>query len=161
MLQCPDFYTLQPALPTDSEMKVYNLNCNNDHAFEGWFSSAEDFQTQSEGRRIACPLCGSFSVKRVPSAARLNLIGAPVPTELDEAARNMRESLKALARHVIENTEDVGEAFAEEARKIHYKETPERAIRGVATSDEREALADEGIDVVALPIKAVPKSSLH
>ncbi|MDO8300110.1 DUF1178 family protein, partial [Lacisediminimonas sp.] len=97
-------------------MKVYNLNCNNNHAFEGWFSSAEDFQSQSDGQRIACPLCGSVAVTRVPSAARLNLSGAPVPSELDEAASKMRESLKALAQHVIANTEDVGEAFAEEAR---------------------------------------------
>ncbi len=74
----------------------------------------------------------------------------------------MRASLTALARHVIANTEDVGEAFAEEARKIHYHESPDRPIRGVATSDERDALADEGIDVIALPVESTPqKSSLH
>ena len=142
-------------------MKVYNLNCNNHHAFEGWFSSADDFQLQSEGQRIACPVCGSVEVARVPSAARLNLSGAPVPSALDDAARKMRENLKALAEHVIANTEDVGEAFAEEVRKIHYKEARERAIRGVASPDEREALAEEGIEVVALPIASPPNSSLH
>ena len=142
-------------------MKVYNLHCSNKHAFEGWFSSEEDFRSQCEGKRIQCPVCESDSVTRVPSAPRLNLSGASTPPEVSQAAQAMLEKWTELARHVVANTEDVGDAFPEEARKIHYKETPERAIRGVATTSEREALADEGIEVVALPIPATPKSPLH
>ncbi len=162
VLLYPVFCTWQLAPHTSHGMKVYNLNCGNGHAFAGWFSSAEDFQGQSDGQRIACPLCGSVAVTRVPSAARLNLSGAPALVAADEAGRKMRAGLTALARHVIANTEDVGEAFAEEARKIHYHESPDRPIRGVATSDERDALAEEGIDVIALPVESTPpKSSLH
>ena len=57
-----------------------------------------------------------------------------------------------MVRHVMANTEDVGNQFAEEARKIHYGEREERNIRGQATREETEALIDEGIDAMALPV---------
>jgi hypothetical protein len=57
-----------------------------------------------------------------------------------------------MVRHVMANTEDVGDRFAEEARKIHYGERDERNIRGQATREETEALLDEGIDVLPLPV---------
>ena len=142
-------------------MKVYNLICSNHHAFEGWFASAEDFQEQSDQQRIQCPVCESVSISRVPSAPRLNLSGTADQSKHHAAVKAMQESLGELARQVIANTEDVGDAFAEEARKIHYKESPDRAIRGLATASEREALADEGIEVMALPTDALPKTSLH
>jgi hypothetical protein len=58
----------------------------------------------------------------------------------------------AATRRLVERTEDVGERFAEEARRIHYGETPERAIRGRTDARERAALADEGIEVFTLPL---------
>jgi hypothetical protein len=66
-----------------------------------------------------------------------------------------------LARHLIKNTEDVGERFAEEARRIHYKEAPERGIRGQASAEEARELAQEGIDVLALPMPALLKEPLQ
>jgi hypothetical protein len=62
------------------------------------------------------------------------------------------EVLDKLIDHIIENTEDVGAAFPEEARKIHYGEADERHIRGTASTQEIDALKDEGIEVAALPI---------
>ena len=146
-------------------MKVYNLICSNQHAFEGWFASALDFESQSNDRSIQCPMCESADIQRLPSAPRLNLSSHGSDGGQGEAAkaaqRALGERLAAFAKHVIANTEDVGEAFAEEARKIHYKEVPERAIRGLATVAEREELADEGIDVMALPLGTLPESPLH
>ena len=72
-----------------------------------------------------------------------------------------KEVLARLVEHIIENTEDVGPAFPEEARKIHYRETPERKIRGTASHEEVEELADEGIEVVALPIPAYRTGKSH
>ena len=66
-----------------------------------------------------------------------------------------------MVRHVIANTEDVGERFADEARRIHYGETEERAIRGQASAEEREALRDEGIEVHPLPVPAAFKDTLQ
>ena len=62
---------------------------------------------------------------------------------------------------VLENTEDVGRAFPEEARKIHYREAPERHIRGTASTKEVEALREEGIEVVALPVPPHRMSRTH
>ena len=144
-------------------MKVIDLRCNNGHGFEGWFASDEDFLAQNGSRLIACPLCSDSVIVRLPSAPRLNLSGArevgvaaAAPTPPDPQA----QWLKAM-RHVLANTEDVGERFADEARRIHYGETAERGIRGQATPDEREALRDEGIEVMPLPLPAALKEPLQ
>lgn len=142
-------------------MKVFNLSCANEHHFEGWFGSSDDFDAQLERGMIECPVCGDTTIQRMPSAPRLNLssAGAPKPQPATPAAVTP-EQIQALwlkmARHIRENTEDVGHRFAEEARKIHYHETPERGIRGVASREDALALAEEGIEVFSFPM---PKGS--
>ena len=116
---------------------------------------------------MECPLCGSRAVEKMPSAPRLNISGAQAPSPAakepvalpNEAA--MRSMLAQMARHIIANTEDVGEEFAEEARRIHYEEAPRRSIRGVASKDEADSLEDEGIDVMALPFGDLLKTPLQ
>ena len=71
------------------------------------------------------------------------------------------EVLTRLVAHIIENTEDVGAEFPEEARKIHYRESAERRIRGTASREEVDSLRDEGIDVIALPIPAGRPGKAH
>ncbi len=66
-----------------------------------------------------------------------------------------------MVRHVLDNTEDVGDRFAQEARRIHYRETAERGIRGVATLDECAALAEEGIEVMSLSVPNALKEPLQ
>jgi hypothetical protein len=140
-------------------MKVYNLCCEQDHRFEGWFSSEDDFLSQSSQSLIECPLCGNHVIKRLPSSPRLNISGATVPVRGD--SNRVQDQLAEFARRVIANTEDVGNQFAEEARRIHYKEVSVRGIRGVTTPDERAELADEGIDVVSLPLPHHSKQVLQ
>lgn len=140
-------------------MKVYNLCCAHAHSFEGWFSSEADFLAQSTRHLIACPLCADTEVERRPSAPRLNLSGAQAPTE--DVSQKMQTALRQMVREIIDSTEDVGSSFAEEARRIHYKEAPERGIRGVASEDQRAALVDEGINVLALPMPAPLKHTLQ
>ena len=150
-------------------MKVLNLRCEHSHAFEGWFASEEDFQDQAVRGVVACPLCGTPQVHRLPSAPRLNLSGArdPVAASAEASARATPEpaALQALwletVSQVLKNTEDVGERFPEEARRIHYGEAPSRGIRGQASAQERASLADEGIDVVALPLPVAHKGPAH
>jgi hypothetical protein len=101
------------------------------------------------------------------SAPRLNISGAqePAPAAKEPVAMPneaaMRAMLAQMARHIIANTEDVGERFPEEARRIHYEETPRRSIRGVASKDEADALEDEGIDVMPVPFADLLKNSLN
>jgi hypothetical protein len=141
-------------------MKVYNLCCEHDHRFEGWFSSEDDFISQSSKLLVQCPICDNHDIKRLPSAPRLNLTGAQMPQEIP-TTQKLQEKWIELARKVMADTEDVGERFADEARRIHYKEVPERGIRGVATRDEREELAEEGIEVMPFVIPAALKQPLQ
>lgn len=140
-------------------MKVYNLSCEHGHRFEGWFSSEDDYLAQSAATQIECPVCESRAITKLPSAPRLNLATAHKP-EPDPMA-TVQAKAAELLRQVIANTEDVGARFAEEARRMHYNETPERAIRGVATLPECEALVEEGIDITPLPIPAPLKQPLQ
>ncbi|HUD26555.1 MAG TPA: DUF1178 family protein [Burkholderiaceae bacterium] len=142
-------------------MKVFDLCCDADHLFEGWFASQQEFDEQRLAQKIGCPLCASSQIRRRPSAPRLNL-GAEQPVA---AAMPQPEQLQAaLVRatlQVIATTEDVGERFPEEARRIHYKEAPERGIRGVASHAEAEALAQEGVRIMALPFPQLAKEPLQ
>lgn len=158
-------------------MKVLNLRCAQDHGFEGWFASEEDFLDQDARAAVVCPLCGDQQITRLPSAPRLNLSGArepvvPAPVASSPAAPNaalaagltpaqMQAMWLQAVQHMLKTTEDVGERFPEEARRIHYGETAQRGIRGQASAEEREALADEGIEVMALPLPAGLKGPAH
>lgn len=135
-------------------MKVLNLRCANGHGFEGWFASEDEFLEQNGRGLVECPLCADRVITRLPSAPRLNLSGArePAPPQAAPVKADLQAQWLEAVRHAIAHTDDVGERFAEEARRIHYGEVEARGIRGRATPDEREALRDEGIEVFSLPI---------
>lgn len=141
-------------------MIVFDLGCDNDHRFEGWFSSSEDYERQQKEQLLSCPLCGSQAVQRLVTAARLNTGHAEQPADAPQSAASdaaeyanfdPAKVLRLISR-IVENTEDVGRAFPEEVRRIHYKEAPERHIRGTASAKEVSALREEGIDVISLPV---------
>ncbi|HET7796216.1 MAG TPA: DUF1178 family protein [Rhizobacter sp.] len=148
-------------------MKVLNLRCTHDHQFEGWFASEDDFQSQFERGLVECPLCADKAIAKMPTAPRLNVSGArdPVPASnppaLSPEAMTMQSMWLRAVQHVLANTDDVGEQFAEEARRIHYGEVEERAIRGQATREDAVALQEEGIDVMSLPIPAAAKGRIQ
>jgi len=156
-------------------MKVLDLQCSHSHVFEGWFGSEEDFQSQLTRGLLTCPMCGDASVSKKLSAPRLNLhtshdearthtAPSALPS-LKEAASlepaQLQATLLNMVRHVVANTEDVGDSFPEEARKMHYGETEARNIRGHATPEETEELIDEGIAVMPLPLPDALKEPLQ
>ena len=165
-------------------MKVLNLQCSHQHAFEGWFGSEDDFQSQLTRGLVTCPLCGDPAVRKMPSAPRLNLGASAALPETASTSREVSvaaapashpaqqvvasggppagqaEFLKAL-RHVLANTEDVGERFADEARAMHYGDAEQRNIRGQASRAEAAELLEEGIDVMPLPLPAAVKETLQ
>jgi hypothetical protein len=166
-------------------MIVFDLQCELKHTFEGWFGSSDDFESQLQRGLVTCPMCDNGKIIKRLSAPRINL-GAGVPplkkvpdhtldksgemlqgvtSALSDEGRLAVEKMQAawaeVAQKVIANTEDVGSSFAEEARKIHYKEAPERNIRGIASTDDAMALREEGIEVHAFPLPAALKGSLQ
>lgn len=134
-------------------MKVLDLQCSHGHVFEGWFASHEDYESQRERGLLTCPVCEDAQVNKMLSAPRLNLAQTP--------PQQMQAAMLKMVRHVMANTEDVGNRFAEEARKIHHGEAQERSIRGQASREETEALLDEGIDILPLPVPAGLKEPLQ
>ena len=150
-------------------MKVLNLQCaGQQHSFEGWFASEDDFQDQVARGLLECPLCGAKDVLKLPSAPRLNLgvarereaapadaVQSHPPSSMSDmfapaSAGHQATLLKAL-RELVVCTEDVGEHFVQEARRIHYGETEHRNIRGRASAREAMELLEEGIEVMPLP----------
>lgn len=141
-------------------MKIYDLLCDAGHRFEGWFGSVADFESQEARGILACPSCNSAKVRRVPAASRVNL-GAPAPGAVHPVAEGAEgKDPLAIAQmlysrmldEMLTKSEDVGAAFPEEARRIHYKEAPARSIRGQASQEEHNSLVEEGIPVARLPI---------
>ena len=141
-------------------MKVLDLHCEHQHEFEGWFGSEEDFQSQLARQLVQCPVCASLNVSKRLSAPRLNLSGArePEPSAVpaqsnatNMAATEMQAAWLKMVRHVMEHTVDVGEQFAEEARKIHFGEREVKQIYGRTTLSDARDLLDEGIGVLPLP----------
>ncbi len=149
-------------------MIVFDLCCDQEHSFEGWFASGEDFDRQLAAGLVECPLCASIRVRKLLSAPRLNLGVAesaveasgkePVAMPNDESMRSM---MLQIARHIAVNSEDVGERFPEEARRIHYDEAPKRSIRGMASREEAADLKDEGIEVMPVPFGNLLKNPLQ
>jgi hypothetical protein len=149
-------------------MKVLNLRCANGHGFEGWFASDDEFMTQNGGGLIECPLCADRIISRMPTAPRLNLSGqrepaapTPVPAPAPEGAQPLQVQWVEAVRRMIASTDDVGERFPEEARRIHYGEIEARGIRGQASAEERQALLEEGIEIMSLPMPAALKGPLQ
>jgi len=152
-------------------MKVFNLQCSALHRFEGWFASEEDYASQVERGLLECPLCADKTIHKLPSAPRINLGASEAPAAAPvadpqalvagDAAQALQAAYLQMARRIVDQTEDVGERFAEEARKIHYGETEERGIRGQASRQETEALMEEGIAVMPLPLPAGLKGPLQ
>ncbi|MBL8393456.1 MAG: DUF1178 family protein [Candidatus Accumulibacter sp.] len=140
-------------------MIIYDLACQHDHRFEGWFRSREHFDSQLAAGLVDCPHCGSPEIRRVPSTVhvgRSTTIENPTALQpmtlppLPDMRAGALTAFRRLTEMLLANCEDVGEEFAEEARKIHYVEAPERSIRGVATAEEYQELLDEGIEVFRL-----------
>ena len=151
-------------------MIKYQLICDEEHEFEGWFGDSAAFEIQQQSGLLSCPVCGCGSVRRALMAPNLaspktrnsasepaqTVDRAPPPaaTLPPEAAQRMQAlmtEMRALQTKIKEECRDVGSDFAEEARKIHYGEVEPEGIYGHATTEEREALDEEGIDVLDMP----------
>jgi hypothetical protein len=147
----------------------YQLRCEHDHEFDGWFDSSAGFEKQAKRGLIECPDCGGTKVTRalmapavstrdtpgpkqppvpvqqvLPPAPQPGMDGPPMPARLVALLQRMRAEVE-------KNCDYVGPSFAEEARKIHRGEAEERGIYGETTPDEAETLAEEGIDIHSIP----------
>lgn len=162
-------------------MKVLNLQCAQQHSFEGWFASEDDFVGQLSRGLLTCPLCGDVQIQKMLAAPRLNLRSSRQEKTHDEAAEPdsgskpgktepsadnkslaplQAQVLKAM-RHLMDNTDDVGDRFADQARAMHHGEMDPRNIRGRTTLAVAKELMEEGIEVMPLPDLPALKETLQ
>lgn len=132
----------------------FSLLCEREHQFEAWFRSNDDFDAQKKRGLVDCPSCGSHKVQKALMAPAVSTSRKQekVALAVGDQQRKMIAQLKALSEKVRENSEYVGEKFAEEARKIHFGETDARGIYGEATLDEAKGLAEDGVEFMPLPV---------
>lgn len=157
--------------PDNYFMKVLNLQCAQQHDFEGWFASEDDYSHQLERGLLSCPLCGEVQIQKMLSAPRLNLrssretqdpaASGAAPTSGGERTgfalgrtapgSPLQGQLLQAMRKVFANTEDVGDRFADQARAMHHGDMDQRNIRGRTTPEVAMELLEEGIEVLSLP----------
>jgi hypothetical protein len=147
-------------------MIKYALNCDNGHTFESWFRSADDFDEQARKALVECPACRSTHVTKAvmaPNVARRDRgeIAPVTPSQtdrsnssmvlLDEQSKQLRAAVKELHEKIARTTVDVGDQFADQARRMHEGDLPSRAIRGQATMEEANTLWENGVPVLPIP----------
>lgn len=141
-------------------MIKYALACEQAHEFESWFPSSDAYEAQRKRGFVTCPYCNSPKVEKqimAPRVARTDKEPAPAAqpqpvAAFSEKEREIRAMIRAVREHVMQNAENVGRGFADEARKMHYGESEERSIYGEADGTEVRSLLEEGIGVLPLPI---------
>lgn len=145
----------RPARPRWRDALIhYSLQCEQEHAFEGWFASSEDFERQQAGGLVTCPYCNSTRVSKALMAPSVSTGRQKERTQvvaMDTMRRETIAKIREAVREIRANADDVGENFPEEARKIHYGESEARGIIGQASPEEARALVEEGIEIAPLP----------
>ena len=154
-------------------MIVYDLICEQNHRFEGWFGSSADFADQRERGLLSCPNCGSVQISKAPMAPAVPAKGntrADVSQEQSTPVSNqpmspeLQEAMVKLASaqaEALKKSTWVGDKFAETSRKMHYGEADEKPIHGQASLEEAKSLVDEGIAVAPLPFPVAPPDKLN
>jgi len=154
-------------------MIKYTLVCDKKHEFESWFADSAAFERQAKRKLVNCPVCDSTKVEKAIMAPRIAAKKGRVPIEMpappaaeapaaapapapvamiSPQEQEFRAKLKELREHLVKNSDNVGEKFPEEARKMHYGEIEHRSIHGIASPEEAKELLEEGIECHPLPV---------
>ena len=142
----------------------YALRCEHAHEFEGWFGSSGDYDDQQARGLLECPVCASRAVAKAvmaPAVAGTKAQGAGQDGPPAQMREVMMQAAQAMRRHVEENFDYVGDAFAKEARDMHEGRAEERGIYGEATGGEIKALIESGVPVAPMPPKPPSKKDMN
>ena len=134
-------------------MIKYNLKCENDHEFESWFSNSNEFDKLKKKKLLECIFCSS---KKIEKSIMSPMISGSKLKEEDEALFDnkflkQRNNLLKLREHIEKNFEFVGDKFSKKVREVYYDRKSKKSIYGTTTPEEREELAEEGIDLLSIP----------
>ena len=134
-------------------MIKYNLKCENDHEFESWFSNSNEFEKLNRRKLLECIYCNSKKIKKSIMSPMVSAVRDKNSKfkKMQEILKNDRKSLIEIRKYIEKNFEYVGENFSKKVREIYYDKKNNKAIYGTATPNEREELADEGIELLSIP----------
>jgi hypothetical protein len=132
-------------------MIKYQLRCEAQHEFEGWFGDSADYEAQAAQGLLSCPICESRTIGKAIMAPSVAGRRSARAKRLAEMKKTIAEAAARAREYVEKNYDYVGRRFPEEARKIHYGEVEPRGIYGEATGKEVKELVEEGVEVAPLP----------
>ena len=134
-------------------MIKYNLKCENNHEFESWFSSSDEFDNLNKKKLLECIYCSSKSIEKSIMAPMVSLVNDNNKefNRLENILKDEKNKLLELRNYVEKNFEFVGDNFSKKVREIYYDKKNNKTIYGTTTQKEREELSDEGIDLLSIP----------
>ncbi len=134
-------------------MIKYNLKCHNDHEFESWFSNSEEFEKLNKKKLLECIFCSSKNITKsimAPMVSSSKIKNEQFEIE-DKNLKDKKDKLKQLRKFIESNFDYVGKDFSKKVKEIYYDKKNNKAIYGTTTAEEREELAEEGIDLLSIP----------
>ena len=134
-------------------MIKYNLKCHNNHEFESWFSSSLEFDKLKKKNLLECIYCTSKNISKSIMAPSISVIKEK-KNELKSSNKDFKyekDQLLKIREFIEKNFEYVGKDFSKKVREIYYDKKSKKTIYGTTTSEEREELAEEGIDLLSIP----------
>ena len=142
-------------------MIIFDLECINGHTFEGWFDNREDLDNQQSEGLLVCPVCETNAVSQKLSAVAVRTKSVMPARDMQNDMKAIEELGEKISEYVVNNFEDVGSKFTEEALKIHYGTSDARGIRGTTTKDEDKLLEKEGIQTFKVPLLKNSKEDMN
>ena len=134
-------------------MIKYNLKCHNDHEFESWFANSKEFEKLNKKKLLECIFCSSKKInKSIMAPTILNSKEKDNQNEIiNQDFKDEKNKLLNLRRYIEKNFDYVGKDFGKKVREVYYDKKNKNAIYGTTTPEEREELAEEGIDLLSIP----------
>jgi len=134
-------------------MIKYNLKCSNGHEFKSWFSDSNEFDKLNKKKLLECIYCSSKKIQKSIMAPMIS--GGKLKKDsislLNEKLLNEKNELLKIRKYVEKNFEFVGDKFSEKVREVYYDRKTKKTIYGTTTPEERDELAEEGIDLISIP----------
>ena len=133
-------------------MIKYNLKCHNNHEFESWFSDSKEFENLNNKKLLECIFCTSKKISKSIMAPMVS--GTNTDNDLIKENRflkNEKKKLIEIRKYIENNFENVGDNFSKKVREIYYDKKNNKTIYGTTTAEDRDELADEGIDLISVP----------
>ena len=134
-------------------MIKYNLKCSNGHEFISWFSDSLEFDKLNKKKLLECIYCSSKKINKSIMAPMISggKLKEDSPNLLNEKLSDKKKELLQIRNYIEKNFEFVGDKFSQKVREVYYDKKTRKTIYGSTTKEEREELAEEGIDLISIP----------